>query len=121
MAAHIDYYFTPVSPWAYLGAPRFNAMVEKYGAVVQVMPVDLGRVFSVPGGLPLAKRAPQRQAYRMMELQRLREFLGMPLNLQPKGFPFDAAPSSRQIIAARQRSEERRVVKECVRTGRSLW
>src|SRR3546814_16986306 len=84
MAAHIDDYFTPVSPWAYLGAPRFNAMVEKYGAVVQVMPVDLGRVFSVSGGLPMAKRAPQRQAYRMMELKRWREFLGMPLNLQPK-------------------------------------
>src|SRR3546814_5419164 len=71
------------------------------------MPVDLGRVFSVSGGLPLAKRAPQRQAYRMMELKRWREFLGMPLNLQPKGFPCDAALSSRLIIAARQaRSEE---------------
>ncbi|MFC3675857.1 2-hydroxychromene-2-carboxylate isomerase [Ferrovibrio xuzhouensis] len=120
MAAHIDYYFTPVSPWAYLGAPRFNAMVEKYGAVVQVMPVDLGRVFSVSGGLPLAKRAPQRQAYRMMELKRWREFLGMPLNLQPKGFPCDAALSSRLIIAARQASQKDALALSYA-LGRAVW
>lgn len=120
MAAHIDYYFTPVSPWAYLGAPRFNAMVEKYGAVVQVMPVDLGRVFSVSGGLPLAKRAPQRQAYRMMELKRWREYLGMPLNLEPKGFPCDAAPASRLIIAARQTSQKQ-ALDLSLALGRAVW
>lgn len=118
--AHIDYYFTPVSPWAYLGAPRFNAMVEKYKADVRVMPVDLGRVFSVSGGLPLAKRPPQRQAYRMMELKRWREFLGLPLNLQPKGFPVDASLASRLIIAAREQSQKDALALSFA-IGRAVW
>ena len=120
MAAHIDYYFTPVSPWAYLGAPRFNAMVEKHGATVRVMPVDLGRVFSVSGGLPLAKRPAQRQAYRMMELKRWRSFLDMPLNLQPKGFPCDAALASRLIIAARQ-TAQKDALGLSLAIGRAVW
>ena len=118
--AHIDYYLTPVSPWAYLGAPRFNAMVEKYKADVRVMAVDLGRVFSVSGGLPLAKRPPQRQAYRMMELKRWRDYLGMPLNLQPKGFPVDAALASRLVAAAREQSQKA-ALDLCFALGRAVW
>ena len=57
------------------------------GARINVLPVDLGRVFPVSGGLPLAKRAPQRQAYRLVELKRFSEFLGRPLHLQPRYFP----------------------------------
>jgi 2-hydroxychromene-2-carboxylate isomerase len=118
--AHVDYYFTPVSPWAYLGAPRFNAMVEKYRADVRVMPVDLGRVFSTSGGLPLAKRPVQRQAYRMMELKRWRDFLGLPLNLQPKGFPTDPALASRLIIAARLDGQKDALALSYA-LGRAVW
>jgi hypothetical protein len=56
-------------------------------APVRVRPMDLGKVFPVSGGLPLAKRAPQRQAYRLVELQRFRDHLKLPLNLQPRFFP----------------------------------
>ena len=53
-----------------------------------MLPVDLGgKVFPVSGGLPLAKRAPQRQAYRLVELKRFCDYLHAPLNLQPKYFP----------------------------------
>ena len=34
-----------------------------------------GKVFPVSGGLPLAKRAPQRQAYRLVELKRWSDYL----------------------------------------------
>lgn len=100
MAKTIDYYFTPASPWAYLGHQRFVDIAKRRGAHINVKPVDFGRIFPVSGGLPLAKRAPQRQSYRMMELKRWRAFLGIPLNLQPKFFPPDAAPASLLIIAA---------------------
>ncbi|HEX6957052.1 MAG TPA: 2-hydroxychromene-2-carboxylate isomerase [Ferrovibrio sp.] len=120
MAARIDYYFVPISPWAYLGAPRFNAMVEKYGVDVQVMPVDFGRIFSVSGGLPLAKRPPQRQAYRLMELKRWREHLDMPLVLQPKGFPMDSGLASRLIIAARMVSQKD-ALDLAYALGRAVW
>ena len=64
-----------------------------------MLPVDLGRVFPVSGGLPLAKRAPQRQAYRLVELKRFSEHLGRPLNLQPTYFPVDGDDAAKLIIA----------------------
>ena len=91
----IAYYFTPVSPWAYLGHERFVRIARAAGAAVEVLPVDYGAIFPVSGGLPLAKRAPQRQAYRLVELRRFSEHLGLPLNLQPAFFPVDAGPSAR--------------------------
>jgi 2-hydroxychromene-2-carboxylate isomerase len=100
MAATIDYYFVPISPWAYLGHARFAAIARAAGAAVRVLPVDIGgRVFAASGGLPLAKRAPQRQAYRLVELQRFSEHLGLPLNLHPKYFPAPSDDAARLIIA----------------------
>ena len=99
MSKTVDYYFAPQSPWTYLGHARFSAMVEKSGATVRVLPVDLGRVFPVSGGLPLPKRAPQRQAYRLLELKRFSEYLKMPMNIQPKYFPVGGDDAAKLIIA----------------------
>ena len=98
----IDYYFTAQSPWTYLGHERFAAIAKAHGAQVNVLPVDMGKVFPVSGGLPLAKRAPQRQAYRMMELKRWRDHLGIKLTLEPKFFPADEVPAARCVIALRE-------------------
>lgn len=99
---HIDYFFATMSPWAYLGHQRFVQLVRDTGASVSVRPMDLGQVFPVSGGLPLSKRPPQRQAYRLLELQRFSTFLGLPLNLQPKYFPVSGDLSSRLLIASEQ-------------------
>jgi len=103
MQRTIDYYFAPNSPWTYLGHARLAEMAQAAGAQVRVLPVDLGgKVFPVSGGLPLPKRAPQRQAYRLVELARFRDFLKIPLNVQPKFFPVSADPAARLIIAVDQ-------------------
>ena len=100
MSQSIDYYFAPQSPWTYLGHQRFAAIAKAAGAQVNVLPVDLGgKVFPVSGGLPLSQRAPQRQAYRLVELQRFSEFLGQPINVQPKFFPVSGDDAARLIIA----------------------
>ena len=100
MSPVIDYFFSPQSPWTYLGHERFSAMAKAAGARVNVLPVNLGgKVFPVSGGLPLAQRAPQRQAYRLVELQRFSAHLGIALNLHPKFFPVDDAAAARLIIA----------------------
>jgi 2-hydroxychromene-2-carboxylate isomerase len=96
----IDYYLSPMSPWTYLGHARLLEIAGRHGAEVRPKPVDFGKIFPVSGGLPLSKRAPQRQAYRMVELERWRDFLGVPLTLQPKYFPYDAALASKLIVAA---------------------
>jgi len=98
----VDYYFSPMSPWTYLGHLRFAGMLARFGAQVNVKPVDYSRIFPVSGGLPVKQRAPQRQAYRMIELRRWREHLGLPLNLEPKYFPYATDAASFMIIAADQ-------------------
>ena len=100
MTLTVDYYFTPQSPWTYLGHARFSAMAKAANARVRVLPFDLGgKVFPISGGLPLAQRAPQRQAYRLVELKRFSDQLGLPLNLKPAYFPVTGDDASRLIIA----------------------
>lgn len=100
MSLTVDYYFAPHSPWTYLGHQRFTEIAAAAGARVNVLPVDLGgRVFPVSGGLPLSKRAPQRQAYRLVELQRYSEHLHQPIVLQPKFFPVSSDDAAKLIIA----------------------
>lgn len=96
----IDYYLATNSPWTYLGHERFVALANQHGATVNVYPVDLGKVFPVSGGLPLAKRAPQRQAYRLVELRRWSEHLHVPIHLQPKHAGASPELGARWVIAA---------------------
>jgi 2-hydroxychromene-2-carboxylate isomerase len=103
MTTLIDYYFAPQSPWTYLGHSRFTRIATAAGAQLRVLPVDLGtKIFPVSGGLPLAQRAPQRQAYRLLELARFRDALQMPLNIKPKFFPVPGDDAARLIIATDQ-------------------
>ena len=102
MTRQIDYFIAPNSPWTYLGHERFVRLARDAGAPVRLLPVDLGEVFPVSGGLPLPKRAPQRQAYRLVELRRFSQHLGLPLNLQPKYFPVRADDAARLIVAVDQ-------------------
>lgn len=97
MRPTVDYFIAPQSPWTYLGHARFVAMARDAGATIRLRPMDLGRVFPVSGGLPLPKRAPQRQAYRLVEMERFAKWLKLPLNLHPKFFPVAGDPASRLI------------------------
>jgi 2-hydroxychromene-2-carboxylate isomerase len=103
MPLTIDYCLVPQSPYAYLGHARFATIAEAAQAKVRLRVIDLGgKVFPVSGGLPLAQRAPQRQAYRLVELRRFSEWLGLPLNLHPAHFPVAADNAARLIIAVDQ-------------------
>ncbi|MBK8063458.1 MAG: DsbA family protein [Betaproteobacteria bacterium] len=57
----IDYYLSTASPWTWLGHDRMLAIAARHGATVDVKPVDFGVIFPASGGLPLPRRAPQRQ------------------------------------------------------------
>jgi 2-hydroxychromene-2-carboxylate isomerase len=100
MPRHMDYYFSLVSPWAYIGHRLLMDIARRRDVEVAYRPVNLPKVFEDTGGLPLAKRHPARQRYRICELQRWREKRGLALRLHPKFWPFDAEPGDRFVIAA---------------------
>ena len=97
----IDYFLSPVSPWTYLASTRFRELAEKHNATVNLYLVDLNKVFPVSGGLPLPKRAPQRQAYRLQEMARFSNYLGQPLITEPKHFPPSSGFAGPVMAAAR--------------------
>jgi len=99
MSRQIDYFFTLLSPWTYLGHDAFVALAREHGLEIRYRPTPLRSVFDETGGLPLPKRHPVRQRYRILELQRWREKRGLPLVLFPKHFPFDVALADRMVIA----------------------
>jgi len=101
MSLTIAYYASPSSPWTYMGHDRFVALAAKAGATVDLFPFEASIVFPRTGGLPLPKRAPERQAYRMAELHRWRDYLGIPLNPQPAFFPVDSWPACRLMAATK--------------------
>jgi 2-hydroxychromene-2-carboxylate isomerase len=121
VAMHIDYYASLNSPWTHLGAARIEALAAKHGASLRIYPVDFGTVFAGSGGLPLPKRAPQRQAYRMMELKRWREHLGIPINVEPKFFPSSEALSSACVIALRETQGDAPAIKLAHRVLKAVW
>lgn len=99
----IDYFDSMSSPWTYLGHPRFMALARRFDLTVRHKPMDLLKVWSVSGGLPLKQRAAQRQAYRHQELRRWRELLNVPCNLEPPFHPVADRRACYMAIAAAQR------------------
>jgi len=118
----IDYYLSPISPWTYLGHERFVRIAREAGAAINVLPVDLGgKVFPVSGGLPLGQRAPQRQAYRLVELARCSAFHGIPLNLHPKFFPVPVDDAARLVVAVGLRDGDAAALTLAGAMGRAVW
>lgn len=120
--ARIDYYVSLNSPWTHLGAARIEATAARHGASLHIHPVDFGQViFPASGGLPLPKRSPQRQAYRMQELRRWRDHLGVPITLAPKHFPFAEPFAAACVVAARETAGQGPAIALAHRILKALW
>jgi 2-hydroxychromene-2-carboxylate isomerase len=100
MPRQVDYYFSLQSPWAYIGHGLFREVAATHGLKVNHKPVLLLDLFSETGGLPLAKRHPVRQRYRMLELQRWREKRGLNFHLRPAHTPFNGRLADGVVLAA---------------------
>jgi 2-hydroxychromene-2-carboxylate isomerase len=99
MARHLTVYFSLLSPWAYIGHAELQGIVARHGLRVDYRPVALSQVFPESGGLPLAKRHPLRQKYRIYELQRWRDKRGLNFHLHPRFWPLDPSLGDRVICA----------------------
>ncbi|MDB5778093.1 MAG: 2-hydroxychromene-2-carboxylate isomerase [Polaromonas sp.] len=121
MARSVDYYFTPQSPWTYLGHQRFVRIARAAGVAINLVPADFNKVFPASGGLPLGQRAPQRQAYRLVELARHSSNLRLPLNVKPKFFPVAGDDAARLIIAADRQDGTEAALRLCEATFAAVW
>lgn len=97
---HIDYYFTPISPYVYLAGTRLEEIAACHNAEITYKPLDAAALFGRTGGLALAERHESRNAMRLQELRRQSKKTGLNLNIQPAHFPTNPAPASYAIIAA---------------------
>jgi carboxymethylenebutenolidase len=102
----LDVYYTLASPWSFLAWDRLRTITDDAGVQVAYHPVDYGVIFPATGGLPLPKRAPARQRYRLMELARWSKRLGIPLTLEPRFFPVNDAEAAGLVLAARERGAD---------------
>lgn len=100
--AHIDYYFSTISPYAYLAGNRLEEIAAKHGATITYKPMDIMALFARTGGTPPKDRHPNRQAYRAQDLVRQAAKQGLDFNLQPAHWPTNMAPSSYAVIAAQK-------------------
>ena len=95
----IDYYFSVMSPWAYLGDARFSELAKKHKLKIRYHPLLSPDLFPATGGQLLKDRAQPRKDNRLTELKRWRDHLGLKINLQPKHFPTPEHNASQLILA----------------------
>lgn len=118
----ITYFFSPQSPWTYLGHDRLISIAQKHGAVVEPRPCALNQsIFPVSGGLPLKQRPLQRVKYRLVELSRWSNHLQIPLRVNPKHFPIDETMASLMITAAIMRDGDEAGLKLTGAILRAVW
>lgn len=98
--AHIDYFVSLLSPYAYLAGTRLEEIAARHGAGITYKPFDIIALFARTGGTPPKDRHPSRQAWRAQDLPRQAKKLGMALNLKPAHWPTNPAPASYAVIAA---------------------
>jgi 2-hydroxychromene-2-carboxylate isomerase len=121
MASRIDYYMTPVSPYTWLGHERLRQIAERHGAEIHLRVMDLAKVFPASGGVPLKDRAPQRKAYRLLELERWRAWLGVRMNLEPKYFPVASQPAATTLLAVLERHGTETALDVAADLMRAVW
>jgi len=80
-------FYSVSSPWAYFAGPRLQDIVRRHRVKLVLKPYDFQTVVPRIGGVPLRTRPEPRRSYHELELDRWRQYLGMPLNLKPKHYP----------------------------------
>lgn len=115
----IDYYFTCISPFAYLGHEKLMEIAKAHGKTVNFKPFDIFGVWKISGAQPPAERAPVRQRYRLIEIQRTAVMRNVCMNPSPKFFPNNPTPADLCIIALTQSNLDAAAFSLAV--GRACW
>ena len=88
----MDCFYSLSSPWAYFAGPQLQDIVRRHHVALTLKPFDFQAIVPRTGGVPLRTRPGPRRTYHAEELDRWRNYLGMPLNLTPRYYPTDGKP-----------------------------
>lgn len=99
MSNSIDYYFTCISPFAYLGHNKLMEIASTHDKTVHFKPFNIFGVWDVSGAVPPAERPAVRQRYRKIEIQRAAVMRDTCMNASPEFFPTNPAPADLCICA----------------------
>jgi 2-hydroxychromene-2-carboxylate isomerase len=87
MTIQLDCYYSLSSPWAYFAGPQLQDIVRRHRVKLVLKPYDFQAVVQQTGGIPIRTRPAPRRSYHAEELARWRDYLGMPMNLEPRYYP----------------------------------
>ena len=119
MSEPIDYYFTTISPFAYMGHRAFIEVAERHGCPVNFKPFNLMDVWAQSGAVPPAQRPEVRQRYRLIELQRVALMRDTCLNVHPEHWPTDPSLADLCVCALVERDEN--PADFALTAGRAVW
>jgi len=117
--ASVEYYFCLNSPWSLFAAEQLLRVRSDHDFDLIVKPIEIARLFDETGGLPLKKRSPNRQTYRLQELTRWSQRLGIPINLHPAHYPCNEAFADALVLSAEK--EKGQGLEMAISIGRGLW
>ena len=96
----IEYFFSFISLWSYIGSHVFQDLVKRHNARVVFKPIDLFDAFDAGGSKKVRERPIPRQAYRIVEMKRWRDRYGIPLTMWPKHYPVAPSLGHRMVLGA---------------------
>ena len=100
MKNNIKFYMVPASPWSFLSFKRIEKISSSYNLEVDIIPVDIFKLFEMQEIKMVAKRPLAIQKNRLRELQRWKEHLNIEFNINPKFWPVNPLRSCKLIISA---------------------
>ena len=126
MTIQLDCYYSLSSPWAYFAGPKLQDIVRRHHVKLVLKPYDFQAVVTQTGGIPIRTRPVPRRSYHAEELARWRDYLGMPLVVEPRYYP-QAMPANPDwnkyagwmVIAAQQQGLDAFVLSHALL--RALW
>ena len=126
MRIQLDCYYSLSSPWMYFAGPQVQDVVRRHRVQLVLKPYDFQAAVPITGGIPLKTRPEPRRSYHALELARWRDYLQMPLNLEPRHYPKGAPTDPNwnkspgwMVIAAQLRGEDAFVLSHALL--RALW
>ena len=94
------YFYAPISGYAYLGEQRLVDIAKQFDAEIRFKPIDIALVFSRSETTAPFKQSQTRINYRLHDLQRIADKLGLAINPKPRFWPVPVELAATTIYSA---------------------